>query len=123
MKIRALVTGIAVSLGSPPALAQVVDSYTARLSAQDHFNSSGDRLTTPAAIIRQDRANLYVYGSNDSEDELDSFFRSKANRARLESMLNRGTSTAAARRAILNGTPLIHVEIYPNFINVFVEQR
>ncbi len=106
---------------STAAFAAPIESYTARLSAADHFNSSGERLTSAAAIIRQDRANLYVYGKGDDEDEGDSFFVDKGNRARLERMLNSGTFTNAARRAILDGTPLVHVEIYRDFINVTVE--
>ncbi|WP_091524959.1 hypothetical protein [Aerobium aerolatum] len=98
----------------------MLDSYTARLSAADHFNSNGARLNSAAAIIRQDRANFYVYGSDDPEDEADAFFDDKANRAKLERMLNRGTFSPSAKRAILNGTPLIHVEIYHDFINVYV---
>ncbi|MGN8022159.1 hypothetical protein ACTJJ7_15755 [Phyllobacterium sp. 22229] len=104
------------------ALSQPLESYTARLSAKDHFNSSGVRLESAAAIIRQDRANYYVYGSHDSEDEPDGFFKSKDNRARLETMLNHGTFSDGARKAILNGTPLITVDIYPDFINVTVER-
>lgn len=101
--------------------AQPIDSYTARLSSTDHFNSNGQRLDSAAAIIRQDRANYYVYGDRDAEDHGDSFFRSKENRARLESMLNRGRFTPGARRAIINGTPLIHVDIYEDYIEVEVE--
>ncbi|QND52584.1 hypothetical protein HB779_12225 [Phyllobacterium sp. 628] len=101
--------------------AQPIDSYTARLSSTDHFNSNGQRLDSAAAIIRQDRANYYVYGERDSEDAGDSFFRSKENRARLESMLNHGNFTQGTRRAIINGTPLIHVDIYEDYIEVAVE--
>lgn len=98
----------------------MLDSSTARLSAADHFNSIGARLTSAAAIIRQDRANFYVFGSYDTEDEVDSFLDGKANRAKLERMLNPGTFSPSAMRATLNGTPLTHVEIYHDFINVYV---
>ena len=120
MKVCVAVCGFLAIASS--ASAAPIESYTARLSAQDHFNSSGERLETAAAIIRQDRANFYVYGSQDGEDEGDSFFVSKANRARLESMLARGRFSQGAKRAILNGSPLIHVEIYDDFINVLIEQ-
>jgi hypothetical protein len=36
---------------------QLIGSYVALLSETDHFNSNGQRLTSAAAIIRQDRAN------------------------------------------------------------------
>lgn len=97
-----------------------IESYVARLSARDHFNSNGQRLTSAAAIIRQDRANFYVYGIRDPEDEADSFFQSKENRALLESMLERGRSDPMAIRRVVNGTPVIRVDVYRNFINVTV---
>lgn len=97
-----------------------IESYIARLSARDHFNSSGQRLQSPAAIIRQDRANYYVYGYRDPEDEPDRFFSSKENRALLERLLEGGTTAPGARRLIVNGTPLIRVEVYQNFVNVTI---
>jgi hypothetical protein len=98
----------------------LIESYTARLSARDHFNSNGQRLTTPAAIVRQDRANFYAYGIRDPEDQPDQFFSRKENRELLESLLDRGQTTPGARMAIVNGTPLIRVDIYQRFINVTI---
>lgn len=108
----------AASDGSGP-----IESYAARLSARDHFNSNGERLQSPAAIIRQDRANYYVYGYRDPEDEPDRFFSSKENRARLERLLEGGATTPEARRIIVNGTPLIRVEVYQDFVNVTIISR
>jgi hypothetical protein len=93
-------------------LGEYVESYSARLSARDHFNSNGQRLRSAAAIIRQDRANFYVYGLRDAEDEPDSFFSRKENRALLEQMLENGRTTPQVISAIVNGTPLIRVDIY-----------
>jgi hypothetical protein len=101
-------------------LGDYVETYTARLSARDHYNSNGQRLRSAAAIIRQDRANFYVYGLRDSEDEPDPYFSSKSNRARLEEMLENGRSTPDAIDRIVNGTPLIRVDIYATGINVTV---
>jgi hypothetical protein len=97
-----------------------IESYVARLSARDHFNSNGQRLTSAAAIIRQDRANYYVYGIQDPEDEADSFFQSKENRALLETLLEHGRNSPAAIRRVVNGTPLIRVDVYRNFVTVTV---
>src|ERR1700693_6465061 len=91
-------------------LGNFIESYTARLSARDHYNSNGQRLKSAAAIIRQDRANFYVYGLRDSEDEPDPYFSSKDNRARLEEMLENGQTTPDAIDRIVNGTPLIRVD-------------
>ncbi len=121
MRILILVFVLAIwSAGSQAEADELLDSYQARLSSADHFNSDGVRLQSAAAIIRQDRANFYRFGVRDPEDEDDSFFSSVQNRARLEAMLNAGSSTASARQSIVNGTPLIRVEIYRDFINVEV---
>ena len=131
MKIRTTLTFllvlIAAILSAGPVrdahgqtMGNFIESYTARLSPRDHYNRNGVRLTSAAAIIRQDRANFYVYGLRDSEDEPDSFFSSKSNRARLEEMLENGRATRIAIDRVINGTPLIRVDIYANGINVTV---
>jgi hypothetical protein len=99
---------------------QPLETYVARLSAQDHYNSNGVRLLTAAGIIRQDRANYYEFGKRDPEDQPDAFFSSVANRARLEEMLLHGTISPATNNEIVNGTPLIVVKVYENFIAVDV---
>ncbi len=112
----------AVLLMAPAAGAQnrPLETYTARLSEQDHFNSNGQRLRTSAAIIRQDRANYHEFGRRDPEDEGDRFFASKANRARLEALIAQGHTTRSANNAVVNGTPLVTVEVYENYVNVYV---
>jgi hypothetical protein len=101
-------------------LGQLVESYSARLSPRDHYNSNGERLRSAAAIIRQDRANFYVYGLRDDEDEPDPYFSSKGNRARLEQMLENGRTTSEAIYRVVNGTPLIRVDIYATGISVSI---
>jgi hypothetical protein len=64
-----------------------------------------------------------VYGYHDPEDEPDRFFSSKENRAWLERLLERGSTTLEARRIIVNGTPLVRVEVYRNFVNVTIISR
>ena len=103
---------IAIFTGIAPAVAcDLKESYVARLGPADHFNSSGERLTSAAAIIRQDRANYHQFGKRDEEDDGDDFFGSKENRATLERMLENGTSSPAALDEIVNGTPLIEVSV------------
>jgi hypothetical protein len=108
--------------GAPVAACDLRESYIARLGPADHFNSNGERLTSAAAIIRQDRANYYLFGKRDPEDQGDAFFASKENRAILERMLENGQSSHAALVEIVNGTPLIEVSICRSnrgdFINV-----
>ncbi len=98
-----------------------IESYTAKLGEKDHFNSNGERLKTAAAILRQDRANFHEFGIIDAEDEEtgdNAFFGKKANRAKLEVMLKRGTIAKETEKAILNGTPVVHVTVYKDHIDV-----
>lgn len=117
-----LTTGLALAAAAPAEARRAPwDSYCATLSARDHFNSNGQRLTTAAAIIRQDRANYHKFRRRDSDDEGDSFFGSQANRARLEAMINNGDSDAGVLRRIVNGEPRICVDIWNDFVNVTVD--
>jgi hypothetical protein len=80
-----------VSASSGKAQQQPVDSYVAFLSEADHFNSSGERLRTAAAIIRQDRANFHRFGRRDQGDESDSFFPMRQTEKPLSKCLNMDT--------------------------------
>jgi hypothetical protein len=96
----------------PPGGTQLLESYTAFLSWNDHYNSQGQRLTEPWQVIRQDRANYHRFGERDPQDQGDSFFSSFQNRAAAEQMLLNGYISPAARNAIVNGETMIRVEIY-----------
>ncbi|WP_146131615.1 hypothetical protein [Merismopedia glauca] len=121
MVSRFIVFPVLLALTALPASASdLVDSYTARLSRDDHFNTSGVRLRSAAAIIRQDRANFHKFGQIDREDTFDSVFGSVSNRSKLEKMLDNGSTSESARRAIVNGTPLIKINIYRNSVDVLV---
>jgi hypothetical protein len=116
---------IAMALLSMSSLSQAgddsIESYTAKLGEKDHFNSNGERLKTAAAILRQDRANFHEFGIIDAEDEEtgdNAFFAKKANRGKLEAMLKRGALSKETEKAILNGTPVVHVTVYKNRIDV-----
>ncbi len=54
--------------------------YGAEISQSDRFNSDGQRLTTVSDILRQDRANYYVYGKPNKHDQPDDYFTTKAHR-------------------------------------------
>jgi len=99
---------------------QVIASYVARLSAADHFNSNGERLTSAAAIIRQDRANFHRFGVRDPEDESDPFFADQDNRAALEQMLERGRAAPGVIDRVVNGTPLVRVEVHRSGSGPFI---
>lgn len=114
--IRMLIVAVSIcvtALMETPSRAQeLIDSYVAFLSEQDHFNSNGQRLTSAAAIIRQDRANFHRFGIRDPQDQDDKFFADEGNRAALEQMLENGKAEPGVISRIVNGTVLIHVDIY-----------
>lgn len=117
------VLGLALAAAAAPsAMGQSgrIDSYIARLGPMDHYNGRDQRLTSAAAIIRQDRANIHVYGSRDTEDEMDRYFASAGNRARLEAMLAHGRAAPGVRSAIVNGQPLVRVDVWPDYVNVTI---
>jgi hypothetical protein len=99
----------------------LVDSYTARLSSEDHFNSDGQRLKNVADIIRQDRANYHKFNVRDNDDNGDSFFADKDNRERIPVMLKKGHIDKQTTNSILNGTPVVLVNIYNRYIEVYLQ--
>ncbi len=94
-------------------------TYVARLSARDHFNSSGERLKTAAEIIRQDRANFHRYHNRDKEDTGDPIFSDAAARASLDDARVQFRNAADAA-TVLNRTPLVRVEIWGDTVRVSV---
>ena len=123
MKLAPLVIAVALPLLLVlPAKGgeRFLGSYQARLSSQDHYNSRGTRLTNAAGVIRQDRANFHKFGKRDAEDQYDTVFSDKKMRALMEQLLRDGRSTKEARRAIVDGSPLIQVKIYRRHIEVRV---
>ena len=119
----AIVLAAILAIGAPPSAQaqQLIGSYVALLSEADHFNSSGQRLTSAAAVIRQDRANFHRFGIKDPQDEGDAFFADEGNRAALEQMLERGRPEPGVIARIVNGTPLIRVEIYRGASGPFIK--
>ena len=106
---------MAVSLAGP-ALAQgnVIASYSAFLSMTDHYNSSGQKLTQPWQVIRQDRANFHRFELRDDWDDWDPVFDSANNRAKLENLLMQTSFSAGDRYLIVNNEIFINVTVYGN---------
>lgn len=97
-----------------------IDSYYARLSKQDHYNSAGNLLTKIEGIIQQDRANVYVFERGDHEDNQDFFFVNKDNRALIGTLIANSTIDKNTATRIINGTPLVFVKIYKAYLNISV---
>ncbi len=110
---------VLVSMPRPAAACDLLASYMARLGDRDHYNSRGQRLTTPAAILRQDRANFHRFGVRDPEDQSDTLFATMEGRARMEAVLNNMVMSPETWSEIVNGTPLIMVRICQDRIEVY----
>ena len=94
---------------------KVLTTFKVRLSERDHVNAKGNRLTTPAAILRRDRERFYAADSKDHpdlEDERDSYFGDVDHRNLLEHALEKGHTTPTTYGAMLTGTPLVEVTVY-----------
>lgn len=97
---------------SAPQSFGLIESYIAQIGYQDLYNSSGQRLTRPWQVIRQDRANYHRFGRRDRLDQGDSFFADELNRSVMEDLVSKGSISPAAARDILSGDALILVEIH-----------
>ena len=92
-----------------PAL---LEEYTAFIGRDDLYNSSGERLTQPWQVLRQDRANFHQFGVRQRGDQDDTFFASKGNRARFERMIAEGRMSREAVSTILQGGAIVRVQIW-----------
>jgi hypothetical protein len=113
---------LASLLGANAAHADdMLGSYVARISDRDHHASDGYELDNAAQMVRQDRANWHKFRRRDSDDENDVWFRTNNQRAGLQRMLERGGAmSSSTRRAIVNGEPLIQVDVYSNNVRVSI---
>ncbi len=122
--LRILVLTVAFGLlaytTTPSQAQRLIESYVARLSEADHLNSNGQRLDSAAAIIRQDRANYHRFGIRDTEDQDDALFADERNRLALEQMLERGHADPGVIDRIVNGTPLVRVDVYRGSSGPFI---
>lgn len=110
---RILATALlALALPLPAAAQDLLASYTAYIGQADLYNSNGQRLSEPWQVLRQDRANFHRFGIRQFADEYDPVFPSMEARAQMESLLRQGTITPEARRAILAGDMIVHVQVW-----------
>lgn len=106
------------------ASAAYLCSYTARISPSDKVNSKGISIAqnysnaTVAGILRQDRANFYEFNKGDFEDSGDCLFSSKAARANMQKSLTAGKIPQYAKKIIVDGNPLINVDVYSSHVEV-----
>ncbi len=100
------------------------NTYQAKISDRDHYNSRGVRLRNLASVLRQDRANYYKYGG-DRRDQPDRYFSSIDNRNAMERIAINpvGISYRALKDLVVHGTPLLKIEIEQSRLNVRVIER
>jgi len=107
-----LAAALTLTLAGPAAAQDLIARYTAFIGPQDLHNSRGQRLGEPWQVLRQDRANFHRYGIRQFADEYDPVFAAMDNRARMEALLRAGSITPEARRAILRGDAIVHVQVF-----------
>ena len=123
---KAMIISSLLALAVPAVADDYLCSYTARLSKEDKYNSSGQLIAknysnnTVAAVLRQDRANYYVYGKANREDQGDCVFSNKNARAKRQSYLASGSMPEYARRIIIDNTPLVQVDVYSQHVEVTI---
>lgn len=93
-------------------------SYRARLSAEDHANSSGALLKKVSDILRQDRANYHRGTHRDAEDQSDERFASVEAREALASMRVNVRGGSKTEATIITGTPVVDVTISGGAVRV-----
>jgi hypothetical protein len=79
-----LVILMAISFAASITAAEEI-SYTAYLSRKDRYNSNGERLTSVADILRQDRANFHKGGGDRADEDDGGIFATANGRAKFES--------------------------------------
>ncbi len=93
-------------------------TYRARLSSNDHVNSSGTSLKSVMDILRQDRVNYHRDTHRDAEDSDDGQFSTPAARATLAAMPVQVLGGARAEASILKGSPVVDVTISKGAVRV-----
>lgn len=117
-KVSLFIVFFILSFANPIYAFDGITFYGTQVTDNDRYNSSGTRLNSVGAILRQDRANYYVYGRNDPPDQGDNYFSSKTNRAIFDSA-NIEVSPGLAQQIINGKSVLVTVfVISPNEIHV-----
>lgn len=101
------------------------NSYIARLSYGDHYNSWGKRLEHMADILQQDRARFYK-SRGDREDSQDRYFQIQRERSMIPSYqiyAVGGTSYQTLEDTIINDTPLVEVTVRHGHLEVKLLSR
>jgi len=122
MKLKTILGSALLFVSSIASADQYLCSYTAQISDADKYNSSGVYLANSynkasvAGILRQERANFYVYGIRDHYDTADCTMNQKNQRAIFERLLNNSRIPPNFIRQVIDGNPIIDIHLYRNHI-------
>jgi hypothetical protein len=85
-------------------------SYRAKIGISDHFNSSGRRLKSLRAILRQDRANYHA-GRGDARDTPESCFGTRSSRNSFDTaeIVAYGKKLEDMEKMVLEDNPLLDI--------------
>lgn len=111
-RITAALALALAGLVQPAAAQDLIGSYAAWIGQDDLYNSNGQRLSDPAQVLRQDRANYHRFGIAQPGDEWDPFFGSIDNRAAMEQMIRNGYVDPGAAAVLSSGGARVFVQVY-----------
>jgi len=92
-------------------------TYRARLSEKDHVDDEGNRIGDAGLVLARDRMNYHYNFARDEEDGYDQGVDSEDTVAMFGHLVGRALSPEM-KRVILEGTPLVEVEVYDNGLGV-----
>ena len=95
------------------------NSYIARISQKDHYNSYGKRLIDIRAVLHQDRANFYK-GYRDKEDTSTGIFKTTEARNRIDNMKIESVNIPYQKlsREIINSNPLLKITVFNDKLQI-----
>lgn len=113
---RALVLGAVLAVGvATTALADtLLGGYWAYIGRADLYNSNGQRLSTAAQVLQQDRANLHRFGISQNGDEWDPFFGTYETRSAFAHLVRQGGVGPRARNVLRSGGGTVYVKVFGN---------
>jgi len=122
LRSAALAALVAAGLAAPAvARERPLETYYANLSAWDHIDGEGHRLTSVSDILRQDRANYHQRHLRDPSDIGDRYFGQEANRRKIPALLAAGHLSDWDERRILMRRPRVRVDRYADRLEVTIE--
>lgn len=111
---RALVLGAVLAAGvATAALADtLLGGYWAYIGRADLYNSNGQRLSTAAQVLQQDRANLHRFGISQAGDDWDPYFGAYETRAAMVQLVRQGNIGPRARAVLRSGGGRVYVKVF-----------